>query len=58
MTLQTRDEASYLLIVAFVNEGAVQGRGDATEDNTIPDSLRLFSDVADARLLGLIRIPA
>ena len=53
MALQTGDKAGDLVVVAFINEGTLQGRGDATEDNTIPDSLRLFSDVADARLLGV-----
>ncbi|MEO0503954.1 MAG: CHRD domain-containing protein, partial [Pseudomonadota bacterium] len=54
MALQTGDKAGDLVVVAFINEGTLQGRGDATEGNTIPDSLLLFSDVADARLLGLI----
>ena len=54
MALQTGDKAGDLVVVAFINEGTLQGRGDATEGNTIPDSLLLFRDVADARLLGAI----
>ncbi|MBO9398568.1 CHRD domain-containing protein [Shimia sp. R9_2] len=55
VSLQTGDEAGDVVSAAVVNEGILQGRGDATEGNTVGDGLRLFSNQEDASFAGLVQ---
>lgn len=55
VALQTGDVDGDVVSAALFNEGTIQGRGDATEGNTIGDGLRLFSNQEDASFAGLVQ---
>ena len=55
VSLQTGDIAGDVVSAAIVNSGLFQGRGDATEGNTVGDGLRLFSNQEDASFAGLVQ---
>ncbi len=55
VSLQTGDVAGDVVSAAIFNEGTFQGRGDATEGNTVGDGLRLFSNQEDASFAGLVQ---
>ena len=55
VALQTGDVDGDTVTASFVNRGTVQGRGDATEGNTIGDGLRIFSSFDDVSFEGVIR---
>ncbi len=55
VSLQTGDIAGDVVSAAIVNSGLFQGRGDATEGNTVGDGLRLFSSQEDASFAGLVQ---
>ena len=54
VALQTGDVAGDVVSAFVSNEGVLQGRGDATEGNTIGDGLRLFSNQEDASFAGVV----
>ena len=55
VSLQTGDVAGDIVSATIVNQGIFQGRGDATEGNTVGDGLRLFSSQDDASFAGLVQ---
>ncbi len=54
VSLQTGDVAGDVVSAFVSNEGVLQGRGDATEGNTVGDGLRLFSNQEDASFAGVV----
>jgi len=54
VALQTGDVAGDIVSGVVSNEGVLQGRGDASEGNTIGDGLRLFSNEEDAAFAGAV----
>ena len=55
VSLQTGDVAGDIVSASIFNEGTIQGRGDASEGNTIGDGLRVFSGQEDASFAGIIQ---
>ncbi|MEP3264689.1 MAG: CHRD domain-containing protein [Hyphomicrobiales bacterium] len=55
VSLQTGDVAGDIVSASVFNEGTIQGRGDASEGNTIGDGLRVFSGQEDASFAGVIQ---
>ena len=55
VSLQTGDAPGDVVSAAIFNSGVFQGRGDATEGNTVGDGLRLFSNQEDASFAGLVQ---
>ncbi|MEW2915866.1 CHRD domain-containing protein [Ruegeria sp. ANG10] len=54
VSLQTGDVSGDVVSAAVVNEGTLQGRGDATEGNQVGDGLRLFTSQDDASFAGVV----
>ncbi|MGF1551933.1 MAG: hypothetical protein ACFBWO_05435 [Paracoccaceae bacterium] len=52
VSLQTGDTDGDVVSASLVNRGRIEGRGDASEGNTVGDGVRLFSDVEDAVFEG------
>ncbi|WP_375230151.1 CHRD domain-containing protein [Roseobacter sp. S98] len=55
VSLQTGNVDGDVVSAAIFNSGTFQGRGDATEGNTVGDGLRLFSNQEDAGFAGLVQ---
>ncbi|WP_170506062.1 beta strand repeat-containing protein [Ruegeria arenilitoris] len=54
VSLQTGDVSGDVVSAAVVNEGTLQGRGDAAEGNQVGDGLRLFTSQDDASFAGVV----
>ncbi|WP_170789831.1 beta strand repeat-containing protein [Ruegeria lacuscaerulensis] len=54
VSLQTGDESGDIVSAAVINEGTLQGRGDALEGNQVGDGLRLFTSQDDASFAGVV----
>lgn len=54
VSLQTGDVSGDVVSAAILNEGVLQGRGDAVEGNQVGDGLRLFSSQDDASFAGVV----
>ncbi|WP_425081991.1 beta strand repeat-containing protein [Ruegeria arenilitoris] len=54
VSLQTGDVSGDVVSAAVVNEGTLQGRGDAAEGNQVGDGLRLFTSQDDAFFAGVV----
>ncbi|MCV6584029.1 MAG: CHRD domain-containing protein [Marinibacterium sp.] len=55
VSLQVGDVAGDVVSAAVFNQGNLQGRGTATEGNTVGDGLRLFTSQQDAQFAGLVQ---
>ncbi len=54
VSLQTGDISGDVVSAAILNEGTLQGRGDAVEGNQVGDGLRLFTSQDDASFAGVV----
>ena len=54
VSLQTGDVSGDVVSAVVVNEGTLQGRGDAAEGNQVGDGLRLFTSQDDASFAGIV----
>ncbi|WP_298849278.1 CHRD domain-containing protein [uncultured Ruegeria sp.] len=54
VSLQTGDVSGDVVSAAILNEGTLQGRGDAAEGNQVGDGLRLFTSQDDASFAGVV----
>ncbi|MFY2825445.1 beta strand repeat-containing protein [Ruegeria sp. MALMAid1280] len=54
VSLQTGDVSGDVVSAAVLNEGTLQGRGDAVEGNQVGDGLRLFTSQDDAAFAGVV----
>jgi Ca2+-binding RTX toxin-like protein len=54
VSLQTGDVSGDVVSAAILNEGTLQGRGDAVEGNQVGDGLRLFTSQDDASFAGVV----
>ncbi|WP_299892384.1 CHRD domain-containing protein [uncultured Ruegeria sp.] len=54
VSLQTGDVSGDVVSAAVLNEGTLQGRGDAIEGNQVGDGLRLFTSQDDASFAGVV----
>lgn len=54
VSLQTGAEDGAVVSASVINQGLIQGRGDAETGNQVGDGLRVFSNVEDASFAGLI----
>ncbi|WP_171176899.1 S-layer family protein [Ruegeria sp. HKCCA4633] len=54
VSLQTGDVSGDVVSAVVVNEGTLQGRGDAVEGNQVGDGLRLFTSQDDASFAGVV----
>ncbi len=54
VSLQTGDVAGDIVSAAILNEGTLQGRGDAVEGNQVGDGLRLFTSQSEAGFAGVV----
>ncbi|MES0824890.1 beta strand repeat-containing protein [Ruegeria sp. SCP11] len=54
VSLQTGDISGDVVSAAILNEGTLQGRGDALEGNQVGDGLRLFTGQDDASFAGVV----
>lgn len=54
VSLQTGDISGDVVSAAILNEGTLQGRGDAVEGNQVGDGLRLFTNQEDASFAGVV----
>ncbi|WP_050603844.1 S-layer family protein [Ruegeria sp. 6PALISEP08] len=54
VSLQTGDVSGDVVSAAVLNEGTLQGRGDATEGNQVGDGLRLFTSQDEASFAGVV----
>ncbi|MBO9433124.1 CHRD domain-containing protein [Ruegeria sp. R13_0] len=54
VSLQTGDVEGDIVSAAILNEGTLQGRGDAVEGNQVGDGLRLFTSQSEAGFAGVV----
>lgn len=54
VSLQTGDVEGDIVSAAVLNEGSLQGRGDAVEGNQVGDGLRLFTSQSEAGFAGVV----
>jgi Ca2+-binding RTX toxin-like protein len=54
VSLQTGDVEGDIVSAAVLNEGTLQGRGDAVEGNQVGDGLRLFTSQSEAGFAGVV----
>ncbi|MCG7521570.1 CHRD domain-containing protein [Ruegeria sp. Ofav3-42] len=54
ISLQTGDLSGDIVSAAILNDGVLQGRGDAVEGNQVGDGLRLFTSQDDASFAGVV----
>ncbi len=54
VSLQTGDVEGDIVSAAILNEGTLQGRGDAVEGNQVGDGLRLFTSQSEAGFAGAV----
>ncbi len=54
VSLQTGDVEGAIVSAAILNEGTLQGRGDAVEGNQVGDGLRLFTSQSEAGFAGVV----
>ncbi len=54
VSLQTGNVEGDIVSAAILNEGTLQGRGDAVEGNQVGDGLRLFTSQSEAGFAGVV----